>query len=465
MQLIDLDKSVKTDSKISQGQKALLDKYIDDIQQNTNLLRDGRIIPVDEVPPEVIMDIRELTVWRRSLAEATGLQTLFYIEENNQRRPVLNSKMQLSSLAEYGKACCSAVCRFLETTNANSDAHGGVCTGCGLPIWVSPIKLSHDTEQVTIGWLVGHALVAPVKPMQDMVDMVAGHAGHAASEEYSRWVYAALQKSHTQSLIEAAETDRKNMLVSEINANKLAQAKEEIQVALEKADIANKTKSMFLAAMSHEIRTPLTCVVGFADLLSMPGIDAERTAQFAHNIKDSGQVLMGLINNVLDLSKIEAGRIVLEHIDFDLRHLLSEIKSIFSMTASEKKLDLIFDISDKLPETQTGDPTKTRQIMMNLVGNAMKFTASGNVTVKVDYIVDNQLEITVSDSGFGIPEDQLPQIFDAFCQASPETTRKHGGSGLGLAITHKLVESMGGEISVKSTPDIGTTFNLTLPNS
>ncbi|MCP4143744.1 MAG: hypothetical protein GY752_00515 [bacterium] len=465
MQLIDLEKPVTTDSRISQGQKALLDRYIDDIQQNTNLLRDGPLIPVNEVPPEVILDIRELTVWRKSLSEATGLQTLFYVEENNHRRPVMNSKMQLSSLAEYDEACCNATSRVLETTNADSEAHGGVCTGCGLPIWISPIKLSHDSEQVTIGWLVGHALVAPVKPMQDMVDMIAGHASHAASEEYSRWVYAALQKSHTQSLLESAETDRKNMLISELNANKLAQAKEEIQAALEKADIANKTKSMFLAAMSHEIRTPLTCVVGFADLLSMPGIDSERAADFARNIKDSGQVLMGLINNVLDLSKIEAGRIELEHIDYDLRHLLSEIESIFSMTASEKKLDLIFDISDKVPETQTGDPTKTRQIMMNLVGNAMKFTASGNVTLKVDYIADNQLDITVSDSGFGIPEDQLPHIFDAFCQASPETTRKHGGSGLGLAITHKLIESMGGEISVESTPGIGTTFSMTLPNS
>lgn len=465
MQLTDLEQPITIDSKISQGQKVLLDRYIDDIQHNTNLLRDGRIIPVDEVPPEVILDIRELTVWRKSLSEATGLQTLFYIEENNQRRPVLNSRMQLPSLAEYGKACCNAVSRALETTNANTGAHGGVCTGCGLPIWISPIKLTHDSEHVTIGWLVGHALVAPVKPMQDMVDMVAGHAGHAASQEYSGWVYAALQKSHTQFLLDTAEEDRKAMLISELNANKLAHAKEELQVALEKADIANKTKSMFLAAMSHEIRTPLTCVVGFADLLSMPGIDAERAAKFAHNIKDSGQVLMGLINNVLDLSKIEAGHIVLEHIDFDLRHLLSEIESIFSMTASEKKLDLIFDVSDKVPETQTGDPTKTKQIMMNLVGNAMKFTASGNVTVKVDYTVDNQLEITVSDSGFGIPEDQLPHIFDAFCQASPETTRKYGGSGLGLAITHKLIESMGGEISVESTPDIGTTFNLTLPNS
>ncbi len=465
MQLIDLEKPVTTDSRISQGQKALLDRYIDDIQQNTNLLRDGPLIPVNEVPPEVILDIRELTVWRKSLSEATGLQTLFYVEENNHRRPVMNSKMQLSSLAEYDEACCNATSRVLETTNADSEAHGGVCTGCGLPIWISPIKLSHDSEQVTIGWLVGHALVAPVKPMQDMVDMIAGHASHAASEEYSRWVYAALQKSHTQSLLESAETDRKNMLISELNANKLAQAKEEIQAALEKADIANKTKSMFLAAMSHEIRTPLTCVVGFADLLSMPGIDSERAADFARHIKDSGQVLMGLINNVLDLSKIEAGRIELEHIDYDLRHLLSEIESIFSMTASEKKLDLIFDISDKVPETQTGDPTKTRQIMMNLVGNAMKFTASGNVTLKVDYIADNQLDITVSDSGFGIPEDQLPHIFDAFCQASPETTRKHGGSGLGLAITHKLIESMGGEISVESTPGIGTTFSMTLPNS
>jgi len=464
MRLIDLEKPVTTDSKISQGQKALLDRYIDDIQQNTNLLRDGRLIPIDEVPPEVILDIRELTVWRKSLSEATGLQTLFYVEENDQRRPVMNNKMQLPSLTD-GEACCNATSRALETTNADSDAHGGVCTGCGLPIWISPIKLSHDSEQVTIGWLVGHALAAPVKPLQDMVDMIAGRAGNAASEEYSRWVYAALQKCHTQSLLESAETDRKNMLISEINANKLAQAKEEIEAALEKADIANKTKSMFLAAMSHEIRTPLTCVVGFADLLSMPGIDSERASEFAHNIKDSSQILMGLINNVLDLSKIEAGRIVLEHIDYDLRHLLSEIESIFSMTASEKKLDLIFDISDKVPEIQTGDPTKTRQIMMNLVGNAMKFTQSGNVTVKVDYVVDNQLEITVSDSGFGIPEDQLPRIFDAFCQASAETTRKHGGSGLGLAITHKLIESMSGEISVESTPGVGTTFSLTIPNS
>lgn len=465
MQLIDLEKPVTIDSEISQGQKALLDKYIDDIHQNTNFMRDGRLIPVDEVPPETVLDIRELTVWRESLYEATGLQTLFYIEENGHQRSTMNSKMQLSSLAEYGKACCSAVSRALETTNANTDAHGGVCTGCGLPIWISPIKLSHDSVKVIIGWLVGHALVAPVKPMQDMVDMVAGHAGRAASEEYGRWVYAALQKSHTQSLIEAAETDRKNMLISEMNASKLAQTKEDLQAALEKADIANKTKSMFLAAMSHEIRTPLTCVVGFADLLSMPGIDSNRTAEFAHNIKNSGQVLMGLINNVLDLSKIEAGHIVLEHIDYDLRQVLSEIESVFSMTAGEKKIDLIFDISGKVPETQVGDPTKTRQIMMNLVGNAMKFTSSGNVTIKVDYNLDNQLEIIVSDSGFGIPEDQLPKIFDAFCQASPETTRKYGGSGLGLAITHKLIESMGGEISVESTPGVGTTFSLTLPNS
>jgi signal transduction histidine kinase len=464
MQLTDLEYPIPTNGIISKGHQALLDKYIADSLQHMDLLREGRIIPVDEVPAEAIMDIGELTVWRRSLAEATGLQTLFYIEENGQRRPAGNSKMQLPVLSAYDKTCSKAMDRILETTNNNAIAHGGICTGCGLPIWISPIKLNHESHKVTIGWLVGHALSAPVRPMQDMVDLVAGRAGDCASEEYSRWVFTALQKGHTDSLLQKAESDRCSMLELEVSANKLAEAKEDLQEALGKADLANKTKSMFLAAMSHEIRTPLTCVVGFADLLSMPGITPERSAEFAHNIKDSGQILMSLINNVLDLSKIEAGRVELEHIDYNLRQLLSEIESTFSMTATEKKLDFIFEISSNVPETQTGDPTRVRQIMMNLVGNALKFTSSGNITVTVEYASEN-LEITVSDSGFGIPKDQISHIFDPFSQASPETTRKYGGSGLGLAITHSLVESMDGMISVDSTPGIGTTFNLTLPNS
>jgi signal transduction histidine kinase/CheY-like chemotaxis protein len=243
---------------------------------------------------------------------------------------------------------------------------------------------------------------------------------------------------------------------------RLADAKQQAEVQARRAEAASKAKSDFLAMMSHEIRTPMNGVLGFANLLLDTPLNAEQR-EFAQTVQRSGDALLTVINDVLDYSKIEAGRMSVERIDFDLRSVGVEVCKILQTTIAERKLTMSLAYDESLPRFIKGDPVRLRQVLLNLAGNAVKFTEHGTVRIELSRLDDGAVKISVVDSGIGISEQQLDRMFQRFTQADSSTTRRYGGTGLGLAISKTLVELMGGTIGVNSQPGAGSTFWFTLP--
>lgn len=228
----------------------------------------------------------------------------------------------------------------------------------------------------------------------------------------------------------------------------------------------SRAKSEFLATMSHEIRTPMNAVIGMSDLLEETPLSIEQR-EYVQILKRGGETLMNLINNILDLSKVESGNLELEKTEFNLKELSEQVMELMAYRAHEKGLELAFQISSEVPIKLMGDPNRLKQVIVNLIGNALKFTEKGEVVLEVKSVEKTndqcRLLFSVKDTGIGIPKEKLGQIFDPFTQADASTTRKYGGTGLGLTISKKLVERMGGGIEVTSEPGQGTTFNVTLP--
>lgn len=257
-------------------------------------------------------------------------------------------------------------------------------------------------------------------------------------------------------------------LLSDITERKYAE--KEIHIAKEAAETAAMAKAEFLANMSHEIRTPMNAILGFTDLLGEKTIKEEESKEYLEAISSSGKTLLKLINDILDLSKIEAGKMDLNPKPVDLRNVFEDIRQIFTYQVKQKGIDLLLEIDQNFPDIIILDEIRLRQVLLNLVGNAVKFTDTGWIkTVARANFTDSEqthldLRIMVQDSGVGIPEDQEQIIFEAFKQRSGQDNAKYGGTGLGLAITKRLVQIMGGEIYVESDVNIGTTFGVVLRN-
>lgn len=249
------------------------------------------------------------------------------------------------------------------------------------------------------------------------------------------------------------------------NANLIRQlkhTKEQALIAQKKAEASEEAKSRFLANMSHEIRTPMTAILGYSEALQEDETTAQERKQFVDIIINSGRHLLSMINNILDISKIEASKVHIEHISIDIVHLIDDIENYLKLKTCEKNIAYSLDVSYPVPERITNDPTRLKQVLLNLCNNAIKFTEKGRITLALSWPQSHLLKIVVQDTGIGMSEKECAHIFDAFAQADTSTTRLYGGTGLGLTISKNLAILMGGDLELHSVKGEGSQFMLTI---
>jgi signal transduction histidine kinase len=237
-----------------------------------------------------------------------------------------------------------------------------------------------------------------------------------------------------------------------------------MKTTLLEAEQSSKAKSQFLSTMSHEIRTPLNAVIGLSGLLSDSSLTPQQK-EFSMTIKKSGENLLRIINNILDFSKIESGKLELEENEINLRESIEHVLELVAGINTNPNLEVLYEVEDNVPAYVTGDAVRLQQILTNLISNSLKFTNDGEIlihlTLKREFSSSIVLQYEISDTGIGIPKDKLNRLFQRFSQVDDSSTRKFGGTGLGLVISKRLVEAMGGNITVSSIENIGSTFTFT----
>ena len=346
------------------------------------------------------------------------------------------------------------------------------------------LRLTNDEEGVLGGWLRASPQDAELLESQQAALDVCGalvwnglalerrEAKLAVRVDQLAAEHATLKNAHEDSILAVIEEreerfrqQRKYVVHLEAEVRKRSAA---LRNAMMKAEAANETKSEFLANMSHEIRTPMTAILGFADVLLEPDANRIEFTDAARTIQRNGQVLLEIINDILDISKIEAGKITTECIECSPAEIMADVRSLMQVRADARNLDLRLERVGPLPATIRSDPTRLRQILINLVGNAVKFTEQGSVRLIAELIPEGDtglfhLQFDVVDTGLGMTPEQATQLFRPFQQADSSTTRKFGGTGLGLTISRRLAQMLDGDVTlVETRPGEGTRFRLTV---
>ncbi len=321
-----------------------------------------------------------------------------------------------------------------------------------------------------IGWMslqAGFLLMLVRTTLQEM-----RHSCAASAKVELHWQqtedFAEKRTHETQSVIDELMVRMAKQHQNEAELRRLldeaSRNAEELKVARDRAELASKAKSEFLANMSHEIRTPMTAILGFVDeLAEMQPFDPTVAADAISTIRRNGEHLLSIINDILDLSKIESGQLKLEKINCSPLKVVQEVQELMTARASAKGLQISIDATGDLPASFSTDPTRLRQVLLNLVGNAVKFTERGSISIRLRKLDDERLRFEVVDTGIGMTPEQANRLFVPFQQADNSTTRRFGGTGLGLAICRRLLHKMGGAIKLHSEPGVGSTFTVDVP--
>ncbi|MDR3461314.1 MAG: PAS domain S-box protein [Beijerinckiaceae bacterium] len=444
--------SVELATEIKPGFEALVFKAsrgIEDIYELTYIRKDGSRFPA-VVSVTALRDMRDVIIGYLLIGTDNTARKLVEAEQKKLDQRLRDQQFYTRSLIESNIDALMTTdpAGIISDVNKQMEA----LTGCTRDELIgSPFK-SHFTDPERAE--AGIKLVLSEKKVTDFELTACARDGKKTVVSYNATTF--YDRSRTLQGVFAAARD--------ITERKQVEA--DLRQARAAAESASQTKSDFLASMSHEIRTPVNSIIGIAALLAQTSLTPEQT-KYVEIFSRASENLLHLINDILDLSKVEASQLELEQTDFSLVDLVGKVVEMLAVRAQQKGLALLCEIMPDVPTGLVGDPTRLEQVLLNLVGNAIKFTETGQVALRVSLdttsSVPNTVLFTVSDTGIGIPQDKLDQIFERFTQADTSTTRRYGGSGLGLTISKRLVELMAGRIWVESGPEVGSVFSFAVP--